>query len=75
MNTCKKGSTFQNVEGLQMDKSGRVFSVLIGMSLLLNQDLGPTAIATTARRITERKEIEEEKAKVDKRDFFKYVTQ
>ena len=53
---CKTGREVRNIEGLRCDKSGRVFPVLLTLSLLTGEDGIPIGIVSIAKDITELKQ-------------------
>lgn len=55
---CRSGEEVRNVEGLRVSRSGDVFTVLLTLSLLKDDEGRPTAIATFAKDISELKEAQ-----------------
>jgi PAS domain S-box-containing protein len=55
---CLRGEEVRNWEGLRQDQKGRSFSVLVTAFPLLNESGKMTAVATIAKDITERKQME-----------------
>ncbi len=56
---CLQGKDVRSVECLRHNKSGRMFKVLLTLSLLTNEAGKPIAIATIAKDITTLKKVEE----------------
>ena len=57
---CRQGEMVRNVEGLRLNKAGKVFPVLITLSLLTEDTGEPTAFASIAKNITNLKKAEAE---------------
>ncbi|MEJ2164835.1 MAG: PAS domain S-box protein [Desulfobacterales bacterium] len=55
---CRRGQEVRNWEGLRQDQKGRSFSVLLTAFPLLDESGKITAVATIAKDITERKQME-----------------
>lgn len=58
---CKKGVSVRNIEGLRKNKSGKIFSVLLTLSLLTDNEGGPLAVATFSKDISNLKNLLDEK--------------
>jgi two-component system CheB/CheR fusion protein len=68
---CQRGEPVRNVESVRRLKSGDVQPVLLTFSLLTDEDGQPSAIATIAKDITDRKRSEEQaREAVKRRDQF-----
>jgi PAS domain S-box-containing protein len=57
---CRSGEEVRNWEGVRQDQKGRIFSVLLTAFPLLDDDGDIVAIATIAKDITRRKQMERE---------------
>ncbi len=55
---CLAGEEVRNVEGLRVSRQGKVFNVLLTLSLLLDENGRSTAIASIAKDITARRQAE-----------------
>ncbi len=57
---CLAGGEVRNVEGLRVSRTGNVFDVLITLSLLVDDNAEPLAIASIAKDITSLRQAEAE---------------
>jgi PAS domain S-box-containing protein len=57
---CRQGEPVRNVEGLRLNRAGKVFPVLITLSLLTDEAGEPFSIASTIKDISSLKRIEAE---------------
>ena len=64
---CLAGEEVRNVEGLRVSRQGEVFNVLLTLSLLLDENGKPTAIASIAKDITSLRQAEAEAKRRKKR--------
>lgn len=55
---CRKGHPVRNIESWRVEKDGRRHPVLLTLTLLSDEDGRPSGIATVAKDLTERLEIE-----------------
>jgi two-component system CheB/CheR fusion protein len=68
---CREKEHVRNVEVTRQNKSGEIHPVLLTLSLLMNEQGQPDAIATIAKDITRRKQAEDEvRSAVQRRDAF-----
>ena len=65
---CLAGEEVRNVESLRLSRQGEVFTVLLTLSLLLDEKDKPTAIASSAKDITSLRQAEAEAKRRKKRE-------
>lgn len=58
LHRCRSGEEVRNVEGLRISRKGRIFAVLLTLSLLTDEAGTPIGIATLAKDITALKQAE-----------------